>query len=100
AAPLRSPRALHDALPILRVSAQMERARGATTVEDSMLVQLECAQGIGFAFDLNWKYLGEEDRFWFEVLASRGSGRLQPLRVIKRSEEHTSELQSLRHLVC
>jgi predicted dehydrogenase len=27
--------------------------------------------------------MGEEDRFWFEVLASRGSGRLAPLRVIK-----------------
>ena len=67
----------------VRVSAQMERGRGATTVEDSMLVQLECAAGISFAFDVNWNYVGEDDRFWFEVLASRGSGRLGPLRVIK-----------------
>jgi predicted dehydrogenase len=67
----------------VRVSAQMERARGAATVEDSMLVQLECAAGISFSFDVNWTYIGEEDRFWFEILASRGSGRLSPLRVIK-----------------
>src|SRR5688572_7879586 len=67
----------------VRVSAQMERGRGATTVEDSMLVQLECAAGISFSFDVNWSYVGEEDRFWFEILASRGSGRLAPLRVIK-----------------
>jgi len=67
----------------VRVSAQMDRARGASNVEDAMLVHLECGQGISFAFDLNWKYVGEEDRFWFEVLASRGSGRLQPLKVIK-----------------
>ena len=67
----------------VRVSAQMERGRGASTVEDSMLVQLECAAGISFSFDVNWCYIGEEDRFWFEVLASRGSGRLAPLRVIK-----------------
>ncbi|MEX2153627.1 MAG: Gfo/Idh/MocA family oxidoreductase [Gemmatimonadaceae bacterium] len=67
----------------VRVSAQMERGRGATTVEDSMLVQLECAAGVSFSFDVNWSYIGEEDRFWFEILATRGSGRLAPLRVIK-----------------
>ena len=67
----------------VRVSAQMERARGATAVEDSMLVHLECAAGISFSFDVNWNYFGEEDRFWFELHASRGSGRLAPLRVIK-----------------
>ena len=67
----------------VRVSAQMERGRGATAVEDSMLVQLECAAGISFSFDVNWNYFGEEDRFWFELHATRGSGRLAPLRVIK-----------------
>ena len=67
----------------VRVSAQMERARGASTVEDSMLVHLECAAGISFSLDLNWNYIGEEDRFWFEIHAARGSGRLAPLRVIK-----------------
>ncbi|MGH7637710.1 MAG: Gfo/Idh/MocA family protein [Gemmatimonadaceae bacterium] len=66
-----------------RVSAHMERGRGATTVEDSMLVHLECKAGMSFSFDVNWHYIGEEDRFWFEILASRGSGRLAPLRVIK-----------------
>jgi predicted dehydrogenase len=58
----------------VRVSAQMERGRGAGTVEDSMLVHLECAAGISFSFDVVWNYVGEEDRFWFEILASRGSG--------------------------
>lgn len=67
----------------VRVSAQMDRPRGSSTVEDSMLVQLECAGGISFAFDMNWCYHGEEDRFWFEILASRGTGRLVPFRVIK-----------------
>jgi predicted dehydrogenase len=67
----------------VRVTANMERARGAGTVEDSMLVHVECAAGISFSFDVNWKYIGEEDRFWFEILASRGTGRLAPLRVIK-----------------
>lgn len=67
----------------VRVSAQMERGRGATTVEDAMVVQIECAGGLSFSIDVSWNYIGEADRFWFEILASRGSGRLAPLRVIK-----------------
>lgn len=67
----------------VRVSAHMDRGRGASAVEDTMLVHLECAAGISFSFDVNWSYIGEEDRFWFEILASRGTGRLAPLRVIK-----------------
>ena len=67
----------------VRVTAQMDRARGATAVEDAMLVQLECAAGVNFSFDVHWNYIGEEDRFWFEILATKGSGRLAPLRVTK-----------------
>jgi predicted dehydrogenase len=68
----------------VRVSAQMEReGRSGQSVEDSMLVQLECAEGVSFAFDVSWNYLGDEDRFWFEILTGRGNGRLAPLRVIK-----------------
>lgn len=67
----------------VRVSAQMERGPGGDAVEDAMLVHLECAPGISFSFDVNWNYFGEEDRFWFELHATRGSGRLAPLRVIK-----------------
>jgi predicted dehydrogenase len=66
-----------------RVSAHMDRARGAGAVEDSMLVHLECAPGLSCAFDISWAYVGEEDRWWFEVLATRGSARLAPLRVVK-----------------
>jgi predicted dehydrogenase len=66
-----------------RVSAQMERARGASAVEDSMFVYLECAQGMSLGFDVTWSYIGDEDRWWFEVLASRGNARLAPLRVVK-----------------
>ena len=67
----------------VRVSAQMERGRAASAVEDSMFVYLECAQGMSLAFDVTWSYVGDEDRWWFEVLASRGNARLAPLRVVK-----------------
>ena len=48
-----------------------------------MAVQLECAGGLSFMFDVSSVYVGEEERSWFEVLATRGSGRLAPLRVVK-----------------
>ena len=66
-----------------RVSSHMERGKGAGAVEDLMLVHLECAGGLTVAIDVTWSYVGEEERWWFEVLSSRGSARLAPLRVIK-----------------
>ncbi len=67
----------------VRVSAVMRRGRGATAVEDAMQVFLECEGGLVFAFDVSWSYVGDEERWWFEVHASRGSARLAPLRVTK-----------------
>jgi predicted dehydrogenase len=66
-----------------RVWAHMDRPRGASAVEESALVALECAQGISFTFDISWAYVGSEERWWFETLSSRGSARLNPLRVVK-----------------
>lgn len=66
----------------VRVSAHMDRPRPGG-VEDSMLVHLECAGGINFSFDISWAYVGQEERWWFEVLSTRGSARLAPLRVVK-----------------
>jgi predicted dehydrogenase len=65
----------------VRVSAHMDRT-ASSSVEDMMLVHLECA-GISFSFDVSWAYVGQEERWWFEVVSSRGSARLSPLRVVK-----------------
>jgi predicted dehydrogenase len=67
----------------LRVTAHMDRGRSSSAVEDAMVVQLECAAGASFLFDVSSMYVGEEERWWFEVLATRGSARLAPLRVVK-----------------
>lgn len=66
-----------------RVSAHAVRGRARDAVEESMLVQLECADGSSFSFDTSWAYVGHEERWWLECLASRGSARLAPLRVVK-----------------
>ncbi|MDB4875653.1 MAG: putative oxidoreductase [Gemmatimonadetes bacterium] len=67
----------------VRVSAHMDRPRGASVVEEAMVVHLECVGSASFLFDVSSAYVGEEERWWFEVLAARGSARLAPLRVVK-----------------
>jgi predicted dehydrogenase len=66
-----------------RVTAHMDRGRGGGAVEDSMFVHLECGNALSCSLDVSWSYVGEGDRWWFEVLATRGSARLSPLRVVK-----------------
>ncbi len=66
----------------VRVSAHMDRTADHS-VEDMMLVHLECANGISLSIDVSWAYVGQEERWWFEVISSRGSARLSPLRVVK-----------------
>ena len=67
----------------VRVSAHMDRPAGRDAVESAMLVQLECADGTVHSFDASWAYVGDEERWWMECLAARGSARLAPLRVVK-----------------
>ena len=66
-----------------RVSAHMDRGRAASAVEDAMLVHIEFSNGMVCALDVAWNYVGQEERWWFESLAARGSARLAPLRVVK-----------------
>lgn len=67
----------------VRVSAHMTRGRGANAVEETMLVGLELEGDVSVGLDVSWAYVGERERSWFEVLCSRGSARLAPLRVVK-----------------
>src|SRR3954470_17606069 len=66
-----------------RVTASMERGRGASAVEESMIAAVECATGMVTVVDVSNAYIGQEERWWFEIIATRGSGRLAPLRVVK-----------------
>ena len=61
----------------------MDRGSGVRAVEDLMSVQVEFATGLSLVIDTAWGYVGEEDRSWFELLGSRGTARLSPLRVVK-----------------
>jgi predicted dehydrogenase len=65
-----------------RVAAFMTRGRGANAVDDTMLVGLELAD-LSIGVDVSWAYVGDRERSWFEVMLTRGSARLAPLRVAK-----------------
>jgi Predicted dehydrogenases and related proteins len=65
-----------------RVTAHMTESRPGS-VEDMMLVHLECDHGMSISIDVSWAYVGQEERWWFEVISTRGSARLSPLRVVK-----------------
>lgn len=67
----------------VRVSAHMERGKGTTSVEQGMLVQITFSNGLVFACDVASDYVGQDERWWFEVIATRGSARMAPLRVVK-----------------
>jgi predicted dehydrogenase len=67
----------------VRVSAQTRRGKGANATEVALQGFYEFAGGVSFIMDVSWAYVGEEDRWWFEVHGTRGSARLSPLRVVK-----------------
>lgn len=67
----------------VRVSATARKGKGANATESDMQVLLECEGGRSFVFDVSWSYVGQQDRWWFDVHGSKGSGRLSPLRVVK-----------------
>ncbi|HXE61255.1 MAG TPA: Gfo/Idh/MocA family oxidoreductase [Gemmatimonadaceae bacterium] len=67
----------------VRVSAHMERARGAAAVDEALLAFIECASGMTITIDVSWSFVGLESRWWFDAVATRGSARLSPLHVVK-----------------
>jgi predicted dehydrogenase len=66
-----------------RVWASLQRGRANNAVEESAMLVVECEQGISLAIDASWAYAGDEERWWFDLTAQRGTARLGPLRVVK-----------------
>ncbi len=67
----------------VRISAQARKGKGTNATEVAMQLFLECEGGVSLIMDVSWAYVGEQDRWWFEVHGTKGSGRLAPLRVVK-----------------
>ncbi len=65
-----------------RVSAHLP-GRGADTVEDMGSALVVCENGVSVSVDSSWRYLGEGERFWFDVVGKKGAATIGPLRVFR-----------------
>lgn len=74
---------LADERAPMRVSAHMERARGASAVDDAVVALIGFASGRTLTLDTTWSWVGLEERWWFDLHATRGSAQLTPFRVVK-----------------
>jgi predicted dehydrogenase len=63
-----------------RVSAHL---LGGGQVDEIGAVQLYCAGGVSIFCDVSWRYVGEGERLWLDVQATKGSASLSPFRVFK-----------------
>ncbi len=64
------------------VTAALHTADGAS-VEDGGCALVRCEGGYSIFVDVGWRYIGKQERVWFEVLGERGSARAVPLAIFK-----------------
>jgi predicted dehydrogenase len=50
-------------------------------VEDMATALVVCANGVSLSIDVSWRHMGEAERFWFDLVGTKGSATVQPLRV-------------------
>src|SRR5207244_152337 len=56
---------------------------GKDSVEDMATALVVCENGLSLSIDVSWRHMGEAERFWFDLVGTKGSARVQPLRVFK-----------------
>ena len=59
-------------------------SKGEYEVEDAALVVAGTDQGLVITIEVSWSFFGNEDRQFFRVMGSEGSGSLPPLQVYKQ----------------
>jgi len=67
-----------------RVSAHM-MAPGKDAVEDLATALVVCENGVSLSMDVSWRHMGESERFWFDLVSSKGAASIQPLRLFKEA---------------
>jgi predicted dehydrogenase len=67
----------------LAVSAQLTPGRGMGDVEDAGCALLRCEGGLSIFVDASWRHAGDKEKAWFELMGTRGSAKMTPLRVFK-----------------
>ena len=67
---------------VTRVSAVT--FRGEYEVEDAAVVMMATDEGSAITVEVSWSFFGSEDRQFFRVMGTEGSGSLPPLQVFKQ----------------
>ena len=67
---------------VTRVSAVT--FRGEYEVEDAAVVMMATDEGSAITVEVSWSFFGSEDRQFFRVIGTEGSGSLPPLQVFKQ----------------
>ena len=69
--------------PVKTVAAHLTPGADEHAVEDAGCVLIGCEGGLSIFVDVSWRHVGDEEKVWFELIGSRGSAKLGPLRVFK-----------------
>src|SRR2546430_2192668 len=67
-----------------RVAAHMV-GQAKDSVEDMATALVVCENGVSISMDVSWRHLGAAERFWFDLVGTKGSATVQPLRVFKEA---------------
>jgi len=66
------------------VSAQLSPEPVGDAVEDSGCVLMRCDGNMSIFIDVSWRHVGDKERAWFELIGTRGSAKMSPLKVFKQ----------------
>jgi predicted dehydrogenase len=53
------------------------------TVEDMATALVVCTNGVSLSLDVSWRHMGDAERFWLDLVGTKGSASVQPLRVFR-----------------
>ena len=76
---------------VRRVSAHLP-GRTPDATESMGTALIVCDNGMSLSLDVSWSHIGEGERFWFEMVGTRGSAAINPLRVFKESHGNVTDL--------
>ncbi|PYP45169.1 MAG: hypothetical protein DMD42_06130 [Gemmatimonadetes bacterium] len=71
------------AWPAAKRIAAHTMGQGKDSVEDMATALIVCENGVSLSIDVSWRHMGDAERFWFDLVGTKGSARVQPLRVFK-----------------
>src|SRR5207253_2737588 len=61
-------------------------------VEDMATALVVCENGVSLSIDVSWRHMGEAERFWFDLVGTKGSASVQPLRIFKEIHGNVSDV--------